>query len=119
MPNLISEDQIERALVQKLRDLHRFDSLNCYTEDPEELNDRSGRSTKRDVLLLDRVKANAVRLNPNIPVNTIDDALEKLADRRQAMSLVAANQEITIFCAMASQSSSTIQEGRSNKSAYG
>ena len=39
MPNFISEDQIERALVQRLEGLSRFDSLNCYTEDPEDLND--------------------------------------------------------------------------------
>ena len=33
-------------------------------------------------------------MNPNIPAKAIEDALEKLLDRRQAMSLVAANQEI-------------------------
>jgi len=94
MPNFISEDQIERALVQKLRQLHRFDSLNCHTENPEDLNDRSGRTNKRDVILVDRVKEAAVRLNPKIPEKTIDDALEKLLDRRQAMSLVGANQKV-------------------------
>jgi type I restriction enzyme R subunit len=94
MPNFISEDQIERALVQQLERLYRFDSLNCCTEDPEDLNDGSRRASKRDVILEDRVRENAVRLNPNIPAKTIDDALEKLLDRRQAMSLVAANQEI-------------------------
>jgi type I restriction enzyme R subunit len=94
MPNFISEDQIERALVQKLRELHRFDSLDCGTKNPEDLNDRSGRTNKRDVILVDRVKEGAVRLNPKIPAKVIDDALEKLLDRRQAMSLVAANQEV-------------------------
>jgi len=94
MPNFISEDQIERALVQKLQHLHGFDSLDCYTEDPEDLHDGSGRANKRDVILVDRVKEAAVRLNPDIPPKAIDDALEKLLDRRQAMSLVAANQDI-------------------------
>ena len=94
MPNFISEDQLERALVQKLRQLHRFDTLDCHTEDPEDLNDGSGRTNKRDVILVDRVKEAAVRLNQDIPAKVIDDALEKLLDRRQAMSLVAANQEI-------------------------
>ena len=56
MPNFISEDQIERALVQKLQQLHGFDSLNCHTEDPEDLHDGSGRTNKRDVILVDRVK---------------------------------------------------------------
>src|ERR1041384_2538084 len=94
MPNFISEDQIERALVQKLQHLHGFDSLDCHTEDCEDLNDGSGRANKRDVILVDRVREAATRLNPRIPAKAIEDALEKLLDRRQAMSLVAANQEI-------------------------
>lgn len=94
MPNFISEDQIERALVQKLQHLYGFDSLDCHTEDPEDLNDGSGRANKREVILVDRVREAATRLNPGIPARAIDDALEKLLDRRQSMSLVAANQEV-------------------------
>jgi type I restriction enzyme R subunit len=94
MPNFISEDQIERALVQKLQHLHGFDSLDCHTEDPEDLNDGSGRASKRDVILVDRVREAAIRLNPTVPAKVVDEALEKLLDRRQAMSLVAANQEV-------------------------
>ena len=45
MPKFISEDQIERAVVQKLQRLHGFDSLDCHTDDPEELNDGLGRAT--------------------------------------------------------------------------
>ena len=56
MPNFISESQIEQALVQRLQHLHGFDSLDCYTEDPEELNDGSNRASKRDVVLLDRLR---------------------------------------------------------------
>jgi type I restriction enzyme R subunit len=94
MPNFISEDQIERALVQKLEHLHDFDSLNCHTEDPEDLNDNSGRTNKREVILVERVREAAVRLNPYIPAKAVEDALEKLLDRRQAMTLVGANQEV-------------------------
>ena len=94
MPNFISEDQIERALVQKLQHLHGFDTLDCHTEDPEDLKDGSERRSKRDVILIDRVREAAVRLNPQIPEPTIDQALEKLLDRRQAMALIAANQEV-------------------------
>jgi type I restriction enzyme R subunit len=74
MPNFISEDQIERALVQKLQMLYRFDSLdslNCRTENPEDLNDSSGRTNKRDVILVDRVKKAAIRLNPTIPARSL------------------------------------------------
>ena len=94
MPNFISEDQIEQALVQKLQHLHGFDVLNCYTADAEDLNDGSNRAHKRDVILADRVKEAAIRLNPVIPAAAIDSALEKLLDRRQAMTLIAANREI-------------------------
>jgi type I restriction enzyme R subunit len=94
MPNFISEDQIENALIQKLVELYGFGVLNCYTEDPEDLNDRSGRNNKREVILVDRVRDAAIRLNPKIPTEAIESALERLLDSRLAMSLVAANQEV-------------------------
>jgi type I restriction enzyme R subunit len=94
MPNFISEDQIEQALVQKLQHVHGFDALDCYTENAEDLNDGSGRANKRDVILVDRVREAAIRLNPDIPAAAIEDALDKLLDRRQAMTLIAANREI-------------------------
>jgi len=94
MPNFISEDQIEQALVQKLQHVHGFDALDCYTKNAEDLNDGSNRVNKRDVILVDRVREAAIRLNPDIPPTAIEDALEKLLDRRQAMTLIAANREI-------------------------
>ncbi|MFH2210474.1 MAG: type I restriction endonuclease subunit R [Pseudomonadota bacterium] len=94
MPNFISEDQIEQALVQKLQHLHGFDALDCYTENAEDLNDGSNRAHKRDVILAERVREAAIRLNPDIPETAIEDALDKLLDRRQAMTLIAANREI-------------------------
>ena len=94
MPNFISEDQIEQALVQKLQHVHGFDALDCYTENAEDLNDGSGRANKCDVILADRVREAAIRLNPDIPTTAIEDALDKLLDRRQAMTLIAANREI-------------------------
>lgn len=94
MPNFISEDQIEQALLQRLQHACGFDVLNCFTADPADLNDGSGRKDKRDVLLPQQLKAAAVRLNPHIPVATVDEALTRLADRRKAMSMVAANREV-------------------------
>jgi type I restriction enzyme R subunit len=94
MPNFISEDQIEQALIQKLVQLYGFATINCHTEDPEDLNDRSGRTNKRDTILVDRVREAAIRLNPKIPPVTIEGALERLLDRRLAMSLVASNQDV-------------------------
>ena len=50
MANVISEDQIERALLQRLQHACGFDVLNCHTTDPADLMDGSGRKDKRDVL---------------------------------------------------------------------
>lgn len=94
MPNFISEDQIEQALLKKLREQFGFDLLNCYTVDAEDLNDRSNRTSKREVILADRLKRAALRLNKRIPEPVIDDALVRFCDRRSAMSLVAANREV-------------------------
>lgn len=94
MPNFISEDQIEQALLQRLEQVHKFEILRCHCKDPEDLNDNSGRTNKRDVILLDRVRDAAVALNKHIPHAAIEDALERFADRRTAMSPVAANREV-------------------------
>jgi type I restriction enzyme, R subunit len=94
MGNFISEDQIEQALLQRLQHMHGFDVLNCYTVNPEELDDGSNRSTKREVIFSDRLKSAALRLNPHIPEKVIDEALARFCDRRAAMSLIAANREI-------------------------
>lgn len=93
MPNFISEDDIEQAILRKLEQ-HGFQRLNCYTADPDNLNDGSNRTDKRDVIFADRLKAAALRLNPELPVAAIDKALSILTNKRYAMSPVAANHEV-------------------------
>jgi type I restriction enzyme R subunit len=94
MPNFISEDDIEVAMVQRLQHVYGYDTLNCFTADPADLNDGSGRTDKRDVILHDRLKEAAIALNPGIPESAIDDGLKQLWDKRQAMSAIAANREV-------------------------
>jgi type I restriction enzyme R subunit len=94
MPNLITEDDIEQEILKKLKREYSYELLNCYTVNPEDLNDRSGRTDKHDVILADRLKDALVRLNPTIPEPTIDEALARLTDKRHAMSPIAANREL-------------------------
>lgn len=94
MPNFITEDAIEQAMVQRLQHLYGYDTLNCYTADPEDFNDGSGRTDKREVILRDRLKEAAIALNPGVPESTIDDAVKKICDKRLAMAPVAANREV-------------------------
>lgn len=90
----ISEDEIEQALVQRLQHLCGFDALNCFTAQADDLNDGSGRSDKREVILADRVRAALERLNPQAPTQALDQALAQLLLPRTAMTLVAANREM-------------------------
>jgi len=92
--NFLSEDDIEQALLQKLQHLHSFDQLNCFTAKPDDLNDGSNRKDKRDVVFADRLQSACEGLNPQVPVATIEWVVDKIMDRRSAMSVIAANREL-------------------------
>ncbi len=49
MPSFISEDDIEQAMRQKRQHLYGYEVLECGTADREDLNDGSGRASKREV----------------------------------------------------------------------
>ena len=92
--NYISEDDIERAVLRKLRQEYGFELLDCFTAKPDDLNDGSNRRDKRDVILADRLKAACLRLNPDVPETVIDGVAARVTDRRGAMSAIAANREL-------------------------
>lgn len=94
MPNFISEDDIERALVRRLAVEFDFEPLNCFTEDREDIRDGSGRTDKRDVVLADRLLAALEKLNPDLPPAAVESAADELRRNRHAMSPVAANREV-------------------------
>jgi len=93
MPNFISEDDIEKDVLAKLKQ-HGFKLLNCFTSNRDDLNDRSNRTDKSEVIFSDRLKAAAIRLNPSLPAEAIAQGLEILTNKRQFMSPIAANREI-------------------------
>jgi len=86
MPNFISEDQIEKAAVALLTKTYGYRTVNCYTQDVENLADLSNRASKQEVVLLDVLKVHAIKLNKNIPEAVVEEAIEKLTSRRYAMS---------------------------------
>ncbi len=53
-----------------------------------------GRETKGEVVLVDRLRAALTKLNPALPGEAIQTAIDELARDRSAMSLEAANREI-------------------------
>lgn len=94
MPNFISEDQIEKAAVALLTETYGYRTVNCFTQDVENLADRSNRAAKQDVVFRDVLKTYAVQLNKDIPEAVVEEALEKLTAQRYAMSPLLANKEV-------------------------
>ena len=78
MPNIITEDMIEQAAIAALSERHRYSVLRCFTEKPDDLNDGTGRSNKRQAVLPDVVRASLLRLNPGIPEAVVCAEAEKL-----------------------------------------
>ncbi len=94
MPNFISEDDIEKAILEMLTEQMGFRHIDCFTADADNLNDRSGRTTKTEVVLFDILKERAIDINPDVPGTVIDQAITKLTTRRYAMSPSLANREV-------------------------
>lgn len=94
MPNFISEDQIEKAAVSLLKEKFGYRTLNCFTQETDDLNDHSNRSSKQEVVFLNILRAYAIKLNRNIPEQVIDEALSRLTAHRYAMSPILANKEV-------------------------
>ena len=53
-----------------------------------------GRETRGDVVLTERLRAALTQLNPGLPAEAIQTAVDELARDRSAMSLEAANREV-------------------------
>jgi type I restriction enzyme R subunit len=83
MPSYITENDIEQATLDRLRE------LGYHT-----LNDQSNRTDKRHVILRDRLRAAAIRLNPDIPESAIDTALKELPDKPPIQNPTDTNREI-------------------------
>ena len=94
MPNFISEDQIEKAAVALLTKTYGYRTVNCFTQDVENIADKSNRASKQEVVFLDILKTYAVKLNKNIPEAVVEEAIEKLTARRYAMSPLLANKDV-------------------------
>ncbi|MFD3166340.1 type I restriction endonuclease subunit R [Herpetosiphon sp. NSE202] len=95
MPSLITEAQIEDQTLALLENTFGYELLNCFTHNREDLNDGSGRTSKRQVILPERLHAMVRQLNPHVPDATINQALAPLInDLRQAQDLLSANYEI-------------------------
>ena len=95
MKNFLSEDDIEKAVIDELakHDLP-WKRLNCFTTDSDDLNDKSGREDKSEVVLKSILRKSLENLNPHLPAKAIDIVENELSKGRKAMTLINANIEV-------------------------
>jgi len=79
MPRFVTEDMIEQAAIELLGNEYapHYVRLDCYTENPETLPDKTGRSEKKQVVLPEVLFTKICELNPEIPAETIKQTSEE------------------------------------------
>ena len=93
MQNPYSEDQlVEQPAIALLAGMG-WETLDCYNEFDQGISPLV-RENKGEVVLITRLRAALVRLNPDASNATVNAAMEELTRSRGAMSLVEANWEI-------------------------
>ena len=89
-----SEDHlVEQPAVQLMQHELGWDVVNCYDEWAGGTSNL-GREGKREVVLTGRLRPVLMKLNPGLPPEAIEGAVEELSRDRTALSLVEANREI-------------------------
>jgi type I restriction enzyme, R subunit len=88
MINFISEDQIEKAIIQVFENNLGYRHSNCMDEDV------TGRINENEVVIKPLLKKQLAKLNPSLPSSVIEAALEELCQTRLDKSDFAANKEV-------------------------
>lgn len=90
----ISEDDIEQATLSKLKSEKFGYNVVICDSDPahkEDLNDGTGRSSKKMCVLPNVLKAQLAKLNPNIPQDKLDEIYKDLTADFTESDLVSKN----------------------------
>lgn len=93
MPNIISEDMIEQAAIQLLKETYNYNVLNCYTSKKEDINDNTGREDKRQVVLKNILYESLCKINPDIPQEVIKENVQELSKINKFTDLMQINYE--------------------------
>ena len=96
MRNYISEDDIEQAILSKLKaEPFNYDIIVCDA-DPnkrDDLHDGTGRSSKKECVLPDIMLASLKRINPTIPEDKIEEIVKNLRQDYTGTDIVDTNYE--------------------------
>ncbi len=88
-----SEDSlIEQPAIELFSSLD-YETVNCFYEKVGE-SSTLGRGTTQEVVLVPRLRAALERLNPGIPADGVEQAVEELTKDRSTLHPVLANREV-------------------------
>ena len=93
MSTYTEDHLVEQPAVQLMQHELGWDVVNCYDEWSGGVSNQ-GRDGKREVVLVSRLRPALQRLNPDLPVEAIEGAVEEICRDRTALSLAEANREI-------------------------
>jgi type I restriction enzyme R subunit len=93
MTNSYSEDILVEQPAIALFDALEWDTVNCFCETFGP-SGTLGRETSSEVVLVARLRPALERLNPGLPTEALNLAIDELTRDRSAMSPAAANREI-------------------------
>lgn len=88
MHNFISEDQIEKAIIEIFVNNLGYRHINCHYKDS------TGRTDEKDVVIRPLLRAKLAELNPEMPDTAIETAFEELCKTRLDQSELNANREL-------------------------
>ena len=97
MRNFISEDNIEQAILEKLKaDPFNYDILICNADPSkrDDLNDGTGRSSKRECVLPNVMLHSLKRINPTIPEDKIKEIVKTLRQDYTGTDIIDTNYKI-------------------------
>ena len=92
--NQFNEDNlVEQTVISLIKELWQDDNchINAFTDSEDA---KLGRDNRGEVLLTPTLKKSLEKLNPNVPTESIEEAIAEISRDRSALSLVRANQEI-------------------------
>ena len=80
---------VEQPAIQLMQHELGWQVVNCYDEWSGGVSNQ-GRDGKREVVLVSRLRRALQRLNPDLPVEAIEGAVEEICRDRTALSLAEA-----------------------------
>lgn len=94
MKNFISEDDIEQEILSVLKkNEYGYDVIICPSSPDmkDDINDGTGRQSKKDCILPGVLKESLYRINPSIPKDKIDDVIKSLSQDFSETDLITTN----------------------------